>query len=368
MIEAKETLTGSITSSSTLEGSLNKAIEYISPTTQEKTITPKKEQQIVVPDDGVFALSKVTVEEIPNEYVEVSGTLDITSNGEYDVKNYEKANVNVGGVQIDDASYLFYNSTRVEQAEKLISLVSPNCTKFKAMFSLVWSETLPYVNTANGENFSEMYRQNTILKEIPLLDTKNGTNFEYFAKDCDAITQFPLIDTGKGTNFGYFLDGCDKLEKIPLLNTSNGTNFQYAFRQCSAITEFPQIDTGNAKSVNYMIYLNKNLISIPLLNFQSANNISSVVARNEKLTTLGGFKDLGKAYETTRSANYSSYKLDLSESPLLTHDSLMNVINNLYDIASKGVKAQQLVLGATNLAKLTEEEIAIATNKGWTVS
>lgn len=36
-------------------------IEYIAPTTQEKTITPTKEQQIVVPDEGVFALSKVTV-------------------------------------------------------------------------------------------------------------------------------------------------------------------------------------------------------------------------------------------------------------------------------------------------------------------
>lgn len=46
----------------------------------------------------------------------------------------------------------------------------------------------------------------------------------------------------------------------------------------------------------------------------------------------------------------------------------MNLINNLYDIASKGCKTQQLKLGATNLAKLSEEEIAIATNKGWSVS
>ena len=46
----------------------------------------------------------------------------------------------------------------------------------------------------------------------------------------------------------------------------------------------------------------------------------------------------------------------------------MNVINNLYDIAAKGVKTQQLVLGSTNLKKLKAEEIQIATDKGFSVS
>lgn len=59
-----------------------------------------------------------------------------------------------------------------------------------------------------------------------------------------------------------------------------------------------------------------------------------------------------------------NYLTDIAE---LTHDSLMNVINNLYDIKSKGVKNQRLQLGNTNKAKLTAEEIAIATNKGWNV-
>lgn len=59
-----------------------------------------------------------------------------------------------------------------------------------------------------------------------------------------------------------------------------------------------------------------------------------------------------------------NYLTDIAE---LTHDSLMNVINNLYDIKSKGVKPQTLQLGNTNKAKLTAEEIAIATNKGWNV-
>jgi len=86
------------------------------------------------------------------------------------------------------------------------------------------------------------------------------------------------------------------------------------------------------------------------------------------LTTLGGFQNLGMAYDTSNSANYGSYKLDLSVCTKLTHDSLMNVINGLYDIKSKGCNPQQLILGSVNLAKLTAEEIAIATDKGWNVS
>ena len=46
----------------------------------------------------------------------------------------------------------------------------------------------------------------------------------------------------------------------------------------------------------------------------------------------------------------------------------MNIINNLYDIKTKGCNTQKLILGTTNLHKLTSEEIAIATSRGWTVS
>ena len=45
-----------------------------------------------------------------------------------------------------------------------------------------------------------------------------------------------------------------------------------------------------------------------------------------------------------------------------------NKINNLYDIATKGCNTQKLVLGNTNIAKLTAEEVAIGTSKGWSIS
>ena len=105
------------------------------------------------------------------------------------------------------------------------------------------------------------------------------------------------------------------------------------------------------------------------LDFSSATNILTMIyGSTTSLTTLGGFTNLGQAYLTTQSANYNFYTLDLSANTSITHDSLMNVINKLYDIATKGVATQSLTLGNTNLAKLTSAEIQIATNKGWSVS
>ena len=46
----------------------------------------------------------------------------------------------------------------------------------------------------------------------------------------------------------------------------------------------------------------------------------------------------------------------------------MNVINNLYDRASAGYSVLTLKLHANHLAMLSDEEKAIATNKGWTLS
>ena len=67
------------------------------------------------------------------------------------------------------------------------------------------------------------------------------------------------------------------------------------------------------------------------------------------------------------------YSFSLSNSSKLTEESLLSVLNGLYDYVGNGVSVPsssygKLTLGSTNLAKLTDEQKAIATLKGWTLS
>ena len=186
---------------------------------------------------------------------------------------------------------------------------------------------------------------------------------------CKSLKSIPQLNISNCKNTARMFTSCSSLTAIPLLDTSKVEYFDYMFDHCIALTEIPALDTHLGITFNSMFYGDTSLIKIPLLNFEnSSRGQASIVGGCYSLTTLGGFQNLGKAYLRTASANYYYYELNLSSPTKLTHDSLMNVINNLYDIASKGVKTQNLILGSTNIAKLTAEEVAIATSRGWSVS
>lgn len=56
--------------------------------------------------------------------------------------------------------------------------------------------------------------------------------------------------------------------------------------------------------------------------------------------------------------------ISFKESTLLSYESLLRILNALTEVTT----TQTLTLGTTNLAKLTDEEKAIATEKGWTLA
>ena len=181
---------------------------------------------------------------------------------------------------------------------------------------------------------------------------------------CSSLTSIPQMDTSKVTSMcgwsGGMFEGCTSLTSIPLLDTSKVTDMNSMFSNCSSLTSIPQMDTSNVKKTGYMFSNCSSLTSIPLLDYSSVTDLGYIFGFGSlnKLTDLGGFKDF--------KINASSYFLD--RVPNATVESLMNVINNLYDLTANGLSGKTINFGTTNLNKLTDEQKSVATAKGWSLT
>ena len=370
---------------------------------QEKEATPTKEKQEIVAEKQYDGLSKVVVNAIPDEYIIPNGKLEITQNGLHNVKDKEFANVNVPEKQlgtktittngtykatddnVDGYSEVVVSTSGVDindyydtnnnysgdirlYIKEIPTLNTENLTTMYQFFNNCQNLTnIPNINTSNVTNMNTMFGSCKKLKTIPTLDTSKVTDMSNMFTGCTSLIEIPELYTNNVTAMIGMFANCDNLKTIPTMNTNKVTNMTNMFYH-SGITIIPELNTSKVTSVYNMFYMCSGLITIPKLNFESVTNISSFLSGANNVINIGGFENLGAAYSTTKSANYSNYLLDLRSCTKLTHESLMNVINNLYDIKTKGCKVQSLRLGATNLAKLTAEEIQIATDKGFSVS
>ena len=159
----------------------------------------------------------------------------------------------------------------------------------------------------------------------------------------------------------YYSDWQNIIKKVPPIKVTT-TDASYIFYDCK-IDGFTQIDTSIVTRMDSIFYA-ASCENIPELDASKVNYIQGAFINCTKLENFGGLLNLGQAYPST--TIQERYALNLATSNNLTHDSLMNVLNKLYDISNK--RTQIINLGNTNKAKLTAEEIAIATNKGWTVN
>ena len=219
------------------------------------------------------------------------------------------------------------------------------------------------------------------------LFTNNGTRGAHLFRDCKELTELDVshLDTSNMTNMSYMFGNCIHLTSLDVsnFNTSNVTDMNHMFYICQILTELnlSNFDTSKVTDMSYMFYGCTGLIELDVNHFDisKVTTISSMFYKCENLTTLDVSNwDLSKITSNYYIADAFDYCISLVDfyppknisgamsvknSTVLSHDSLMRIINNLITATS----TKTLTLGATNLAKLTEDEIAIATNKGWTV-
>lgn len=197
---------------------------------------------------------------------------------------------------------------------------------------------------------SATFKVSTWLTTISKLNLTGITSMEGAFTNCANLLEIPEeMDTSGVTTMASAFSFCSSLPEIKNLNTENVRNMTGTFNSCTKLTKLPQLRADNVKII-----------------YNTFNECNS-------LSDFGGLLNIGKSfYNTTTNAYYHTLTFNGSNS--LTHDSLMNIINGLYDLnltysaLGQPLYSQSLVLGSTNLAKLTADEIAIATNKGWNVS
>ena len=226
-------------------------------------------------------------------------------------------------------------------------------------FSQAWGSCsalteFPMIDTSNGTNFFAAWRDCRALTSFPVLDLSAGTNFDQAWANCSSLTEFPMLNVSNGTKFSQAWYNCTALTEFPMLDLSKGTNFESAWNSCKSLTEFPALDLSSGTNFQGAWNDCRALTTIPQLDMSNGTNFSNTWWGCSALTTLGGFGAIKESIE-------------LQYSPL-TAESIMNVITQAADLNSLGIAGKTMTLGYNNLVKLTDEQKAVATSKGWTLS
>lgn len=183
-------------------------------------------------------------------------------------------------------------------------------------------------------------------KTIPLFDTTNITSMYQMFRDCGQLTSIPPLETGNVTDMGEFCMYCFELQSVPLLNTSNVTNMNGMFFNCTTLPDIPLMDASKVRT------------------------IVSFAMGSYGLTNIGGFINLGKCqFELDEENVYWKLTTDnaFKGCRKITRESVLNIFNNLYDVTGSN-NIPTLSFETEVIARLKDEDIIIATNKGWVIS
>ena len=307
-------------------------------------------------DETGYMINYVIIPPEPMESIEhIVGTQNIV-----DFSNYAVIFIDSGEYDYGMQMERFYKKETGVPVKRMTGVLDMSCA-VNASCMFYWMHDLEDVgtlkNTSRVNDFSYMFHSCHKLTSIPELDTSNGTNFSHMFTNCSGFTSIPELDTSNGTNFSYMFYSCYKLTSIPELDTSNGTNFEYMFTNCEGFTSIPELDTSNGTNFKNMFYYCTALKTIGKIDLSkwsetSTYYVSSVFSRCSALEHIG----------ITGTISVSG--LDLSYSTKLDHETLVAFLNAL---VKKTSGTWTITLGSTNKAKLTEDELYIATSKGWQV-
>ena len=219
-----------------------------------------------------------------------------------------------------DICYRCYNLKKIS-LPNLISINSQfafsDCSKLTDVF-------LPNFSSYDYNGTYTAFTRNYSLKKISLPKLEKGST--YFFSSCNSLESASLPILKKIES--YFFQNCLSLKEIFIPSVVEIGD--RAFLGCTSLERFDFLSTY--QTINFTD-LFKGCYSLHVINLYNDWNKSG---------------------------------LSVTNCPL-TRPCLLDMLDKLKDVTNEE-SAFTLTLGATNIAKLTEEEIAVGTNKGWVIN
>ena len=201
--------------------------------------------------------------------------------------------------------------------------------------------------------------------DLPVLKQANSIIANSNARELTTLHLPELVSTRNHLIYSSGM-GADMFPKLTTIDAPNLISTDYLYKANDYRSDFAHehqrtylknIIIGEGCSYNAS-YLFCNNLDIKEYTFNPTHVLTGVVYM------------FGYCYSLNKINFYDNFKvndLDFTQCRTLTHDSLVDMLNKLADVTGDST-TYTLKLGDFNLGKLTAEEVAIGTNKGWTIA
>lgn len=317
-------------------------------TLQEKTVSITANTTTeVVPDNGYNGMTKVTV--TTNVKPVIYDGTKLGNSTFKTIPDYDYSQIQNADYLFNACGYLTTLGRRLDCRNMVIGTgMFMSCHNLQFVTNMDPNSKLPMQYLANTGNMTKMDKMFAYCTN--LIGVTGKISMSHLKTDaCTTMRSMFYQDI--------------MLRVVPMFtSTSNVTDMGFMFWGCNDFDAFDcNYDMSKVTDIEGM-FTNSTITSFTKsngpLDFSSVTNATDAFKGCTNLTTLAGFTGL--------KAN-----LSLSDCPL-TVESINNVINEMCDFNANGITPSSeqgtLTLGATNLAKLTDEQKAVATNKGWTLA
>ena len=236
------------------------------------------------------------------------------------------------------------------------------------------------IDTSLLTTMHQMFWSCSSLIELDLSgwNTSNVTSISNMFLGCSSLQSVDGLsdwDTSNVTNMSSLFESCSSLIELDLSgwNTSNVTNISYMFRRCKILQNL-NLSGWNTSNVTNMsnIFYNANINNLDITGWTDVSNVTSIVSFCSSSTNIPSFIG-GRTIDDVINNNITILNgLKIASSNYLLgryadRASVRALINGLADLT--GQSTVTLNLTSTEVIdRLTDEDIAIATAKNWTIA